>query len=264
MNNLKQILGLIFILLLPSITLGQETTNTKPDKKWEFLIEPYLFFPYMNGTLGLGGVNDVSVDATPKDIFHQLKIGFMLNAEASKGNWHINTDVIYMNLQQDVTPSFFISKGNVTAKQLAWEVAGLYTLNRWLDVGAGVILNSISVKPSLDIYNLDGSTSNFSNNFSQTWLDPMLIARTKNKEGSKVTYMLRTDVGGFGIGAKFAYQIQSYIGYRFSDLFEVSGGYRWIGLDYKKNKTNDNLVDNNRFVYDMSITGPVIRAGFHF
>lgn len=40
----------------------------------------------------------------------------------------------------------------------------------------------------------------------ETWLDPVLIARSKgNFGGSKFTYLLRANIGGFGKGSDFAW-----------------------------------------------------------
>jgi hypothetical protein len=33
-------------------------------------------------------------------------------------------------------------------------------------------------------------------------------------------------MSGFGIGSEFAWQVQAYAGYRFSRLFQITGGYR--------------------------------------
>ena len=85
----------------------------------------------------------------------------------------------------------------------------------------------------------------------------MLIARVKSKPGEKFIYTLRGDIGGFGIGSDFTWQIQAYAGYRFSKLFQLTGGYRVIGINYNKGTGED------RFLYDMDTFGPVVRFGFN-
>jgi len=71
-------------------------------------------------------------------------------------------------------------------------------------------------------------------------------------------YEFRGEIGGFGIGSDFAWQIQAYAGYRFSKLFHITAGYRVISLDYKTGE------GENRFLYDINTFGPVIRFGFNF
>jgi hypothetical protein len=69
---------------------------------------------------------------------------------------------------------------------------------------------------------------------------------------------LRVDAGGFGIGSDFTWQLQANAGYRFSDLFQASLGYRYIGIDYDSGEGRD------RFLYDIDTYGFVLRLGFNF
>lgn len=43
-------------------------------------------------------------------------------------------------------------------------------------------------------------------------------------------FTFRGDFGGFGIGSTFTWQIQGYVGYKFSKMFCSSVGYRVIVL----------------------------------
>lgn len=97
-----------------------------------------------------------------------------------------------------------------------------------------------------------------SKSMTETWLDPMLIARIKSKSGEKFIYQFRGEIGGFGIGSDLAWQMQAYAGYQFSKLFQITGGYRIISLDY------ENGSGQNRFIYNMDTSGPVVRFGFNF
>lgn len=110
-------------------------------------------------------------------------------------------------------------------KQFAWEVSGFRRLFPWLDVGVGGRINTLSAGARLTIDTPNG-VSDRDKSSQATWLDPIIIARIKNQLGDKLRYQFRGDIGGFGIGSDFAWQIQAYLGYRFSDLFELSGGYR--------------------------------------
>lgn len=262
---MKNLPGLIacFLFALGQPLAAQESTAVQ-DGKWAFLIEPYLMFPNMEGTTGVGALPDVPVSANPGDIFDKFQIGAMLYAEASKGNWHVGTDIIYMKLKQDVEPGIVIANGKVTAKQFAWEVAGLYSVTSWLDVGVGGLLNTLKLETDINVNEIGGATNNRSRKVSQAWFDPMLIARTGSKPGSKFIYRFRGEIGGFGIGSKFAWQLQANAGYRFSKLFQITAGYRFIGINYEKNNTAEGILNNNRFLYDVNTFGPEIRLGFNF
>ncbi|WP_264564893.1 hypothetical protein [Flavobacterium sp. N3904] len=227
---------------------------------WSFLAEPYVMFPNMAGDVGLGNLPDVTADVTPSDIFSNLQMGAMLYLEASNEKWNVNSDLLYMDLAQGVKGNALISNGEVSAKQLGWEVAGLYKVRPNLQFGLGLLYNSIKSGVDINQNNLGGGTTNRKREISEGWVDPMFIAVFTNKPGKKIIYKFRGEIGGFGLGAdtNFAWQVQAYAGYRFSELFQIQGGYRVIGLDYENGSGSD------RFLYNMDTFGPVIKFGFNF
>lgn len=246
------------VILLFTCTgiLAQDSTKSKD--KWSFFVEPYLMFPSMKGTTGVGTLPTVDVDVNSNQIFSNLKFGAMLFLEARKGDWAINSDLLYMSLGQDVTPGTVINSGDINAKQLGWEVAGLLRLTPWLEMGPALMLNSVKMDVNIKVNNIGGGTTSRSNGLSQTWGDVLLVARIKSKEGEKFLYQLRGDIGGgFGASKNSIWQVQAYAGFRFSKLFQLTGGYRIISLDYEKG------TGSNYFLFDMNTSGPVVRFGFN-
>lgn len=182
----------------------------------------------------------------------------MLYAEAENGTWAVSSDFIYMKLKQDATPTRIINSGTVSMSETAWELAGLRKLLPWLECGiAGRLLN-IKVDASLVKNEIGGSTTSYAKSMTQTWFDPVLVARLRLPDSGKWLVQLRGDIGGFGIGSDLTWQIQAYGGYRFSELFQVTAGYRALGIDYETG------ADQDRFLYDITTFGPVIRIGFNF
>lgn len=249
-----------FIVLLAFQNLfSQDSTTIAPKhRSWHFKVEPYLMFPNMSGSTGVEALPLVNVDASASDIFSKLKIGGMLYIEASNDKWAINSDLLFMNLEQDITPSTLINNGRVNAKQLGWELAGLRRVTPWLELGVGGLLNSLEMEINITRNQAAGGTSTLSGNQSKTWYDPMVIARLTTAPGKKFIGQFRGEVGGFGIGSDFAWQLQAIAGYRFSKLFDMTAGYRFIGLDYSSGE------GAKAFVYDMVTFGPMIRLGFSF
>lgn len=252
---------MLSILISGNIMAQDSGTVAPPKSEWKLLVEPYMLFPNMSGSVGLGSgevVPDVAIDASSNDILGQLKMGFMLNAEASNGKWTIGSDLLYMSLAQGVKPSILIQNGELSVKQLGWEVSGLYAVKPWLDLGIGGMLNSINSGVEINQGVWGGGTINKSKSMTKTWFDPMLIARIQGKSNEKFIYQFRGEIGGFGIGSDFAWQMQAYAGYRFSKLFQITGGYRIISLDYETGS------GANRFMYNVDTSGPVLRFGFNF
>jgi hypothetical protein len=212
----------------------------------------------MKGSVGVGTLPDVNLDVDAGDIFSHFKMGTMLYFEAAKDRWAFSSDLIYMKLAQDATPGTVINSGKVTVKQLCWETAALRKLMPWLDAGIGLRLNSLNTAIELEKKNIGGGTTAQSKSLTETWVDPILIARVKSDPAKKFIYQFRGDLGGFGVGSDFTWQIQAYAGYRFSKLFQLTGGYRIMSVDYDKGS------GENRFLYDVDTFGPVIRFGFNF
>jgi hypothetical protein len=88
------------------------------EKKWNFLTDVCLMFPNIKGETGIGESLILPVDANPGDIVSKLQMGAMLYLEAKTDKWAVTSDLVYMNLNQEVTPGTFVNSGNVTAKQL--------------------------------------------------------------------------------------------------------------------------------------------------
>ena len=106
-------LQLFSMLLCMNVTFLQ----AQNDRAWEFIIEPYLMLPSMNGTSGVGDLPDIEVDASVRDIFSNLKFGAMLYAEANNGKWVFSTDLLYMNIEQDAEVGPLIENASLQAKQ---------------------------------------------------------------------------------------------------------------------------------------------------
>ena len=242
-------LCVFFTILMP----GQSYAQDESAHKWHYLGELYMMFPNMKGETTVRNLPEAEVDAGVGDILGHLKIGAMLYLEATNDDWSISTDLIYMNLGQDVKPGVIISSGDLTMKQLAWELAGFKRITPWLDAGLGGRLVSLNVALDLETINEPRSGE-----ASKTWCDPIIIVRSNHVIKEKWLAQLRADVGGFGIGSDFTWQLQANVGYRFSELFQTTIGYRYIGIDYDKGEGVD------RFLYDIDTYGWVVRLGFNF
>ena len=255
-NNLKllnRLLVTAMVILISNTVLGQDTVK----KEWSYKVEPYGMFPNMSGKSALGNLPELNVEIESSQIFENLQMGAMLYLEASNEKWNINSDLLYMDIGKGLTNTPFINNGEISAKQLGWEVAGLYKIRPWFEAGIGGLLNSIKMELNVNRNTFEG-LENVKRENSQTWLDPMLIAVVKNAPGKKIIYSFRGEIGGFGIGSDLAWQLQAYAGYRFSELFQIQGGYRIISLDYENGSGSD------RFLYDVNTYGPVVKFGFNF
>lgn len=241
-------IAIILFSLLFGVTTAQES-----DKNWNYLGEVYMMFPSMSGETTVGRLPAFEVDAGAGDILGHLKMGAMFYLEANNGNWAIGSDLLYMKLGQDVVPGLIVTSGDVTMKQLAWEISGLKRLTPWLEAGLAGRIVSLDVEVDLETINEPSNGGG-----SKTWFDPVVVLRSNNVFKENWLAQLRVDAGGFGIGSDFTWQLQANVGYRFSKLFQTTIGYRYIGIDYDKGDGAD------RFLYDIDTYGFVARFGFNF
>ena len=245
------------LFLLMAITCyAQDSTQTQ--NRWRFLVEPYLMGPNMKGTVGIGTLPEVDVNASAGDIFSHLKGGFMLYAEAQNGTWALSSDLLYMKVSQDAEPGRAINSGNVTVSETAWELAGLRTILPWLEGGIAGRMLWIGVDAEIVRNMIGGKTETLSGSMEKNWFDPLLVVRMKLPDAGKWQLQLRGDIGGFGVGSDLTWQVQAYAGYRFSELFQATVGYRSLAINYEKGDGAD------RFKYDVTTFGPVVKLGFNF
>jgi hypothetical protein len=254
-TSLTTLFILLFCLLFENIT-AQDSIQ---EKKWNFLDEPYIMFPYMAGNVGIGENLLLPVAAKPTDIFNHLQIAAMLYLEARTDKWAITSDLVYMNLKQDVTTDRLINSGTVNAKQMIWEAAGLYRIFPFWEVGLGGRLNYLQTSVDLVINtHPEGTTKETDGRHHKTWYDPIIITRFSADIKDKWLFQLRADVGGFSVGSKLTWQLQGYAGYRFCKLFQLSVGYRYLSTDYSSGE------EPKEFIFDVNEFGPAVRFGFNF
>ena len=93
----------------------------------------------------------------------------------------------------------------------------------------------------------------------EAWFDPIIVARLMTRfNESNWRLGLIADFGGFGLGSKYAYQVNLFAGYQILKWFEIDVAYRLDGMKYEKGSGTD------LFIYDMILHGPSIGLVFHF
>ena len=220
----------------------------EPAQGWRFTLAPYLLFPHMDGTVAFGPIQS-DIDANPGDIFDNLQFGAMLAAEASNGEWAIGFDGLYMDLGKDGEKLATKYDGY----QAGLELTGFWKLTPFFEVLAGGRLNLMgaSVTSPSSVTLVDKN---------KTWFDPFIGARFTVPNTGKWIVMLRGDVGGFGVGSQFAWQVRPTVAYRVSKHWEFGVAYWALGMDY----VTGEIGDHNYFKYDVTTFGPEIGVGYTF
>jgi hypothetical protein len=227
------------------------------DSGWHYLIQPYALLPNMKGETGIADLPAVSVDQDPQDIFDHLDLGAMLYAEAHNDRWAFSSDVLYMDLGQRATPKGIVTDGDVDISQVGWELAALRRLTPWFELGLAATYNNIKADVKVTTDTILGVTTR-SAGLTEEWIDPTVVARATFPLRGNWFFQGRGNIGGFGIGSDLVWQVQADVGYRHSDKWLFTFGYRIIDIDY------DHGSGADRFVYDMQTFGPVLKVGYSF
>ena len=92
----------------------------------------------------------------------------------------------------------------------------------------------------------------------KTWVDPIAGLTLRTAAGTPVQLRVYTEVGGFGLGSDFTWQIFPTVSIKMGQSASLELGYRWLDLDYSSGE------GNNQFGYDVLTQGPVLGFGFRF
>jgi hypothetical protein len=240
---------LVFLSVMTSPALAQSTGGSgKSIDEWGFTMAPYMMLPWMNGTVAVKG-RDHEVDVAPGDIFSNLQFGVMGYFEARKAKWGTGVDAIYMALGGSVDrPS-----ANVDFNQGAYTFMGLRQLNEKVDLIFGARWNVLQGK-------LDFKEPPLQGVFEETkqWVEPIVGLKLKQRLKGPCSFTFEGDIGGFGAGSDFAWQLWPMIGIDVSKRATLKFGYRVLSEDYETGS------DNQLFKYDVITQAMVFGMSISF
>jgi hypothetical protein len=194
-------------------------------EEWNVLVAPYLMGAAMSGTTTVRRF-DVDVDLPASDIFSNLQFGAMGIAVARKGDWGFGTDLIWMALGTTVDDT------NVDFNQGAFAFYGLRQLSPAADVTFGMRVNTLQGR-------LTFKDSGVARSQDKTWVDPIVGVTVRTPTKHRTQLRLYTEVGGFGAGSDFTWQVFPNLAVNLTQKASMEFGYRWLDLNYATGEGND-------------------------
>ena len=85
----------------------------------------------------------------------------------------------------------------------------------------------------------------------KTWVDPLVGVTLRSSREHRVRLQVYTEIGGFGVGSDFTWQVFPTLGVKLTDRLSMELGYRWLDMDYEAGDGSE------RFTYDVLTQGPV-------
>lgn len=202
------------------------------DSGWSFALSPYLWAPGIKSSVGTAW-GSVEVDKSTGDVLSSLDLAFMGALEARNGRWGLIADLFYAKLSGSRgTPLgllFAQARMETEAKAMtayaAYRVANSERVS--LDLMAGLRVSTIDLQLSLS----PGLLARQTIGVSETWVDPVIGARTHVALNDSWFATAFADVGGAGGDADLTWQVFASLGYQINPRWSVQGGWRYFSAE---------------------------------
>jgi len=214
--------------------------------EWRYEITPYLWGAGLSGNTAADGIR------SPVDSDYSFFSLDNLEAVASAGftaqnqRWGFGLDSLYVNYSDNFNNAIFNTDVDVDGGFVEATVSYRLSSGGSWEILAGARYVTVGVELKL--------TPGPMGKQDKDWLDPLIGARYSHDFNVRWFGQLRADVGGFGVSSDLATNLMALIGYRLNETISVKFAYRYINLDYKK----------DRFVYDASLQGLGVGVGIAF
>ena len=232
-NRVSVVLTLIVLWAVPGVAQFES-----PEKS-RYELSVFGWFAATEGAAALGefggGVDSGFFDSVENP---DLGGGVYLRAKRAKFGWIIGAE--YLDSTNDESSEVTLEAKSIVAEfDLTYEVApGVDFLigARFIDADPTVILT-----PTF------GPRARATG--SDSWVDPIVGLRYEYPFSPRWGFLLRADVGGFGLVSDVTWQLAPTFGFRASDGARVVFGYRVFDVEY------DDGVGVDRFLYDVQQRG---------
>ena len=214
---------------------------------WTFRVTPYLWLPTLN--------TETAIDNQPRadssvSLLDVLDFAALVAGEARKGRYTILGEFNYLDLSQDSAgPGGLVSAETGLDGVLASIMGGYaFVSNDRLRVEGLAGARLWSLDASVDFASLPKAST------SETWVDPVVGLRATYAVTDRIALQGLADIGGFGVGSAFQWEVLARVGYAVSDRWTLAAGWRHLEVD----------VDRGRLDLKMTLTGPFLAVDFTF
>ncbi|MFN7054444.1 hypothetical protein [Hyphomonas sp.] len=199
---------------------------------WSGQVTPYIWGAGFSGEVRpVAGGPVFEVKESVFEVLDDLEGAFFLTGLARRGDLVIVGDISWSSSSRTESPGQGLPpvKGSVDSL-FATVVAGRRIQaqsDQTIDFLAGVRVWDIDA--TADVQGLPLSASR-----SVSLIDPVIAVRFNRQHTNGFSTIAYGDIGGFGVGADFSAQAAVTVNYAINEQAYVSGGYRYVHLDYEK------------------------------
>lgn len=263
-KNITIALTILVIGLICSSAYGQ--VEIADGDKWQISVTPYFWAPDVDVKSTVSG-STAKLDLSFSDILDDFDVfGFSIRVEMWKGEWGLFFDGAYVDLDGDfklVTTAPVINV-DVSIEDAVFDFGVAYKLFEMPlgDSGTRVLVfeplggvryhylkQEIKLGATHPIKGPVGTTLGG----EEDWVELIIGARIRHDLAKKLTAVVRTDFGGFGIGSasKLTWNLVSGIDWQFKKNMSLKVAYRVMDIDYSRHS------GGSEFGLDGKMQGPM-------
>jgi hypothetical protein len=245
---------------LATVTSAAAQQPAAPGDRWTVTVAPYLWATSLDGHAAVRGIK-ADVDVPFDDVLQDLSGGLMMAVDVARGRFGIGINGLFARVSSDTDVGPIEIDTTSDIGQLV--IAPYYRVLEWayrmsssgrplfLRAGPEAGFRYSYLRTELDVRG--GRTVDQ----SESWVDPLIGSRIGLDITDRWAIAGEANVGGFGVGSDFTWNVQAFVGYRtsvFGPATTFAFGYRALSQDY----------DHDDFEWDVTMHGPVIGAALHF
>jgi hypothetical protein len=236
-------------------TASQTTIAPSPDD-WYEVVNIYLWFPGMHGTVGAGG-KLTSVHASATDLLSNFRFGLMGEVDFHHKRFIAPVDLMWVRLGDDTAlPVNELGATSADAKMgelIFTPKIGYQLIHREMfEVDALTGFRYWHLSQDVQ-FNPSGLGLNFS--ASQNWVDPLVGGRIVTALSPKMNVTIAGDVGGWNVGSQLDYQIAGILGYKIKPSWTLLAGYRYLDVNFR---------GGQGAVFDVAMSGILFGVSINF
>ncbi len=240
MNSTARALG---ALALAISFAGSPASAQAQSDDWEVVLAPYVLFGNLTGDAAIGPSGPTAVDLSFGDLVKNLELGAMLHTEVWKGDWGVMADLIWMRLGDDV--SLFRTVLDIEVNEVVAEALlgrRFDWPDRRVDLFAGIRYWDLGL--DLELVNTPSALD-----LGDGWIDPVVGGRLVQDVSEDWFLSARGDIGGFGLGSTFSWNVQGGVGYDVADWFSLVAQYKALSVDFDNEKSGLDFLSYNTITH---------------
>jgi hypothetical protein len=226
---------------------------------WDYFLAGYLTAVSIDAdTTAFTPVGDqtIPVDLSFSDVLDTLGKGASGVVSARKGPISINLDMVYADLETS-TSGIDIDVGLREYELFVGYAAFQQYPDLEIIAGGRYIKQDITLDLKILVPGIPPKL-----NIGDDWIDPFIGLRYRGPIAENWNWILRGDIGGFGVGSDFAWRIDAGASYRFGEQkkWQAALFYKVLDIDYETGSSGTPSI----YKWDGTESGITLGVGYHF